>query len=71
MNKKTKLAILIGAGAALVSAVILIVVFWDRILEKFSGRKHAWDDEFLMDDEDDIFDFSDEELSDFADLEAE
>lgn len=70
MNKKTKLALIIGAVAAIVSAVILVIMFWDRILEKFSGRKDDWDDEFLFDDED-MLDFSDEELNDFADLEAE
>ena len=70
MNKKTKLAILISAAAAVVSAVILIIVFWDRLLEKLPCRKCEWDDEFL-DDDDDVLEFTEAELNDFADLDAE
>lgn len=69
MNKKTKLAILISAAAAVVSAVILIIVFWDRLLEKLPCRKCEWDDEFL-DDDDDVLEFTEAELNDFADLDA-
>ena len=39
MNKKTKLALLIGAIAAVVSAVILIVVFWDKLLSLCPCKK--------------------------------
>jgi len=72
MNKKTKLAVLIGALAAVVSAVILIVVFWDRLLELLPCRKCDWEDDFLFDEEDeDVIEFTEDELNDFADLEAE
>ena len=39
MNKKTKLAILIGAVAAVVSALVLVVVFWDKLLALCPCRK--------------------------------
>ena len=72
MNKKTKLAVLIGALAAVVSAVILIVVFWDRILELLPCcRRDDWDDDFLFDGEEDMPEFTEDELNDFADLTAE
>lgn len=35
MNKKTKLALLIGAIAAVVSAVVVVIVFWDKLMAKF------------------------------------
>lgn len=72
MGKKTKLAVLIGAIAAVVSAAILVVVFWDRLLELCPCcRRNEWEDDFLMDDEDDTPAFTETELSDFADLETE
>ena len=71
MNKKTKLAVLIGALAAVVSAVILVVVFWDRLLELCPFRKDDWEDDFLFDEDDDAPEFTEDELNDFADLEAE
>ena len=43
MNKKTKLALLIGAAAAVVSAVVLIVVFWDKLLNLCPCKKKATD----------------------------
>lgn len=70
MNKKTKLAILIGVISAVVSAAILIVVFWDRLLELCPCcRKDDWDEDFL-DDEMNFPEFTEEELNDFADLEG-
>ena len=69
MGKKTKLAVLIGAVAAVVSAVILVAVFWDRILELLPCRKDEWDDDFLFDGEEP--EFTEDELNDFADLEVE
>lgn len=69
MGKKTKLALLIGAIAAVVSAVVLVVVFWDRLLELCPCCKNDWDDEFL--DEDEVLEFTEAELNDFADLETE
>lgn len=72
MNKKTKFAVLIGALAAVVSAVILIVVFWDRLLELCPCRKDDWDDDFLMDeDEEDLPAFTETELNDFADIDPQ
>ena len=71
MGKKTKLAVLIGALAAVVSAVILVIVFWDRLLEMLPCRKDEWDDDFLFDGEDDVPEFTEDELNDFADLEVE
>ena len=71
MGKKTKLALLIGAIAAVVSAVVLVVVFWDRLLELCPCCKNSWDEEFLADDEDEVLEFTEAELNDFADLETE
>ena len=71
MGKKTKLAVIIGAIAAVVSAVILVVVFWDRLLELCPCCRNKWEDAFLMDDEDDVLTFTETERNDFADLEAE
>ncbi|MBQ9968224.1 MAG: hypothetical protein IJO88_05830 [Oscillospiraceae bacterium] len=73
MNKKTKLGIFIGILAAVVSAAILIVVFWDRLVELCPFcRRSDWDDDFLMDeDEEDVPAFTEVERNDFADLDAE
>lgn len=42
-NKKTKLAIFIGAIAAVISAVVLIIVFWDKLLNLCPCRRRATD----------------------------
>jgi len=56
MNKKTKLAILISAAAAVVSAVVLVIVFWDKLMALCPcGKEEVC--------------YNEEELSDFADLE--
>ena len=52
MSNRTKLTIFIGAVAAVVSALVLIVVFWDKLLSLCPCRKSDYDDE----------------LSDYADL---
>lgn len=52
MSKRTKLALLIGAAAAVVSAVVMIVVFWDKLVSLCPCRRKQVDDE----------------LSDYADL---
>lgn len=70
MGKKTKLAVLIGALAAIVSTVILVVVFWDRLLELCPCCKHDWESDFPEDD-DDVLEFTEAERNDFADLDAE
>ena len=67
MSKKTKFAVLIGAVAAVVSAVILVVLFWDRLLELCPCKKDDWSEDFLEDD--DTAAFTEDELEDFADLE--
>ena len=55
MNNRTKLTILIGAVAAVISALVLIVVFWDKLLSLCPCRANPQDD-------------YDDELSDYADL---
>lgn len=55
MNNRTKLTIFIGAVAAVVSALVLVVVFWDKILSLCPSRTNEYDD-------------YDDELSDYADL---
>ena len=52
MNKKTKIALLIGAVAAVVSAVVLIIVFWDKLLSLCSCKKKAEEElDFLPEEE--------------------
>ena len=69
MNKRTKLAVAISAIAAVISAVVLIVVFWDKLLDKFSRRKLRWDDtEAEEASEDSSPAYNEEELADYADL---
>ena len=54
MNKKTKLAIFISAIAAVVSAVVLIVVFWDKLLDLCPCRKkatEAWEEDAVAEAE--------------------
>ena len=70
MGKKTKLALLIGAIAAVVSAVVLVIVFWDRLLELCPCHKNDWDEDFLADDDDEVLEFTETELNDFADLDT-
>ncbi|HIQ69418.1 MAG TPA: hypothetical protein IAA67_03695 [Candidatus Avoscillospira stercorigallinarum] len=55
MTNRTKLTILIGAVAAVISALVLILVFWDKLLALCPCRKREADD-------------YDDELSDYADL---
>ena len=45
MNKRTKLTILIGAVAAVVSAVVLIVVFWDKLVSLCPCHRKPLNDE--------------------------
>ena len=72
MNKRTKLAILIGVIAAVVSAVVLVIVFWDRILEKFPCCKCREEEDYLEEiEEDEILTYTEEETADFADLNTE
>ena len=81
MNKKTKLAILIGAVAAVVSAVILIIVFWDKLLNLCPCKKKAtdiWEADAEAEAEvkaeaeavAEELAYSEEEQQDFADLET-
>lgn len=55
MTNRTKLTILIGAVAAVISALVLILVFWDKLLSLCPCRKREYED-------------YDDELSDYADL---
>ena len=84
MNKKTKLALLIGAAAAVVSAIVLIVVFWDKLLNLCPCKKKAtdaWEEEAEAEAEvaaeaeavveefsEEAPTYNEEELRDFADL---
>ena len=69
MNKKTKIAVLIGAIAAVVSAVILVVVFWDKLLNLCPCKKKAGEEYLEEEPEEDTLAYNEEELQDFADLE--
>ena len=72
MNKRTKLAILIGVIAAVVSAVVLVIVFWDKLLEKFPCCKCREEEECLEEtEEDEIVTYTEEETEAFADLNTE
>ena len=85
MNKKTKLAIFIGAIAAVISAIVLIVVFWDKLLNLCPCKKKAtdaWEEDAVAEAEvtaeaeataeefaEEAPVYNEEELKDFADLE--
>lgn len=80
-NKKTKLAIFIGAIAAVISAVVLIIVFWDKLLNLCPCRRKATD-MFDYEDTPEVPEaeeeevpaeaaapsYNEDELNDFADL---
>lgn len=65
MNKKTKIALLIGAIAAVVSAVVVVIVFWDKLMAKLPCCTASVE----LDTTDD--DTEDEEFADYADVDAE
>ena len=67
MNKRTKLAVVVSAIAAVISAIVLIVVFWDKLLDKCASRKLRWD-ETEPQDADPGPAYNAEELADYADL---
>lgn len=83
-NKKTKLAIFIGAIAAVISAAVLIIVFWDKLLDLCPRRKKATDlydyadtpDSFEEPEEEEVPakesapSYNEDELNDFADLDV-
>lgn len=72
MSKRTKLAIFISAAAALVSAVVLVILFWDKLLAKCCKKDYIEvdfpenDEEFCAEE---AVVYPAEELADFADLE--
>lgn len=71
MSKKAKWILIIGAAAAVVSAAVLIILFWDRLLEKLPCRRLSCEDDFDLssdDMEDVVITYDEEELGDFADL---
>lgn len=70
MNKKTKIALLIGAIAAVVSAVVVVIVFWDKLMAKLPCCCRCEDD-FCEDDLDAEDELTEEELADYADVDAE
>ena len=53
MSKRTKTALIIGAIAAVISAAVVVLVFWDKIVSYFPCRKKF---------------FCTEDMEDFADL---
>lgn len=69
MSKRTKIALIIGVVSAVVSAVVLVIVFWDRLLEKFPCcKKESLPQE---DPAEDILTYTEEEAEAFADLQTE
>lgn len=63
--KKTNWAVIIGVIAAVVSAVVLVIVFWDKIMEKFPCCCKAEYEPIAEEDACPAEDFND-----FADVEA-
>ena len=65
MNKKTKLALLIGAIAAVVSAVVVVIVFWDKLIAKFPCCKCDVELDAAEDEDwaEEAADFADEEVA--------
>ena len=74
MKKGTKLAILIGAIAAVVSAVVLMIVFWDKLLAKCPCKKAQCEEELdeaeaeVVEEPEEVVVYTEEETADFADL---
>lgn len=76
MKKGTKLAILIGAIAAVVSAVVLVIVFWDKLLAKCPCKKAQCEEELdeaeaeaeVVEEPEEVVVYTEEETADFADL---
>ena len=68
MKKKSKWPWIIGVVAAVISAVVLVIVFWDKLLEKCSCRKGYIDVDYPDGTDDDVLAYPEEELADFADL---
>lgn len=75
MKKGTKLALLIGAIAAVVSAIVLIVVFWDKLLSLCPCKQAAEEEaaEEVPEEEaaEEVVEevvYTEEETADFADL---
>ena len=71
MNKRTKLALLISAIAAVVSAVVLLIVFWDKLLAKCPCRKvqdEMPEEDAVEEPAEDAVVYTEEETADFADL---
>ena len=72
MKKGTKLALLIGAAAAVVSAVVLVIVFWDKLLSKCPCKKAQFEEELedaeSVEEPEEIVVYTEEETADFADL---
>lgn len=66
MSKHAKIALIIGAIAAVVSAVVLVIVFWDKLLEKFPCCKNSAEAA-----EEEVLAYTEEEAEAFADLETE
>ncbi|MBE6964344.1 MAG: hypothetical protein E7443_07135 [Ruminococcaceae bacterium] len=74
MKKGTKLAVLIAAVAAVVSAVVLVIVFWDKLLAKCPCKKAQYEEELeefegeAVEEAEEAIVYTEEETADFADL---
>ena len=62
MEKKNKTLIILGCLAAIISAVVLIVLYWDKLLNMLPRRrKKSYCEDYLTDEDMDLLDFDDEE----------
>lgn len=70
MSKRTKLAIFIGAIAAVISAVVVVIVFWDKLLTKCPCCKQAEEVDEVEEPEvcEEVVAYTEEETAAFADL---
>ncbi len=73
MSKRTKLAVFIGAIAAVISAAVVIIVFWDKLLTKCPCCKKAEEELEEVEAEtcEEVVAYTEEETAAFADLGGE
>ena len=70
MSKKTKWTLIIGTAAAVISAAVLLILFWDRLLEKFSCCRLCRKDDYdfiPFEEEDNVITYDEEELDEYED----
>ena len=66
MNKQTKWATIIGVLAAVIGAVVHVIMYWDKLLEKCPCLKKWWEEKVVGSDE--IVIYTKDETNAFADL---